>query len=178
VRRHASVLLLLPLVAAGCTETAVTFPCPGTPVALVALSGPLTQVGCAAGIPAAGMNAIYPATVSFSGTIAYAGSGAALCDIGPSAEPLVGTQVADAIDVTLETRGALLGACNARCAVTVRQQLTGTLRRGPLGAPSSFDGTLTDTASVDASVTGADCTPCTTPCQATYQLTGVATGTR
>jgi hypothetical protein len=179
VRRHASALLLLPLLAAGCTDTAEGFPCPGTPVAVVAFSGLRSLAGCGPDAPAATVDAIYPASIAFTGTIAYAGSGAALCNTGPNAEPLVGTQpVADDIDVSLETRGALLGACNPRCAVTVLQRLKGTLLRGPLGDPSGFDGTLTDTAAIDASVTGADCTPCTSPCQATYQLTGVASGTR
>jgi len=41
-------------------------------VAQLAFTGTLAQAGCTAGVPAAGMNAIYPATVSFTGTIAYA----------------------------------------------------------------------------------------------------------
>ena len=179
MRSLASALLLLPLLAAACSTNEVDFPCPGSPVAVVAFSGPRSLAGCGPDAPATVVDALYPASIAFTGTIAYAGSGAALCNIGPNAEPLVGTQpVPDDIDVSLETRGALLGACNARCAVTVRQQLKGTLQRGPLGAPTGFSGTLTDTATIDASISGADCTPCTSPCHATYQLTGVASGTR
>lgn len=183
MRRHA-IALLLPLLAAGCNDSEVTFPCPGNRVATFQFKeSPLLASGCAAGEPAGGIGAVYQGNVSFSGTIAYAASGnvAAFCGFGPSAEPLVGTQVADRVEVSLKTRGALLSACSARCAVTVRQTLDGNLQRDPGGQPAGFIGTFTDQATIDDDVAGADCAPCTTPCQATYQLTGLligATGTR
>lgn len=181
MRRHATALLLLPLLAAGCNDSEVTFPCPGSRVATFQFKeSPLLASGCAAGGPAAGIHAVYQANVTFTGTLSFVASGnvAAFCGIGPSAEPLVGTQVADQVEVSLDTRGALLSACSPRCAVTVRQSLAGTLQRDPGGQPTGFTGTFTDRATLDGEVAGADCSPCTTPCQATYQLTGLLTGTR
>jgi hypothetical protein len=181
LRRHASALLLLPLLAAGCTVSEVAFPCPGSPVATFTFKeAPMLAAGCASGGPAAGINAIYQGNVTFSGTVSYAASGnvAAFCGIGPNAEPLVGTQVADQVEVALDTRGALLSACNARCAVTVHQSLSGTMLRGPGGLPTGFTGTFTDRATLDGAVTGANCMPCATPCQATYQVTSLPFGTR
>jgi hypothetical protein len=181
VHRHAIALLLLPLLAAGCDGPEVSFPCPGSRVATFQFkASPLLASGCTAGAPAAGLNALYPASVTFAGTVSYAASGnvAAFCGIGPGAEPLVGTQVADQVEVSLDTRGALLSACSARCAVTVRQTLAGTLQRDPEGLPTGFTGTFTDRATLDGAIAGADCSPCTTPCRATYQLTGLLTGTR
>ncbi len=180
VRRHASALLLLSLAAAGCTDSVETFPCPGLPVTTIAFKGTRSLVECAAGGPAAGLNSLYPATIDFTGSLSYAASGvaAAICGINPGAEPLVGTHLADLLDVALETRGALVGACNPRCGVTVRQRVSGTLARDGTGAPSSFTGTLTDQATLDGTIAGADCTPCSTPCQATYLLTGTSLVTR
>jgi hypothetical protein len=180
VRRSAPALLLLPLLAAGCNQEVEGFPCPGTPVATLAFSGTLSLVGCAGGAPAAGINALFPSAVAFTGTVTSYSSGtaAALCVISSNAEPLTGTRVADTIDVSLETRGALLSGCNPLCAVTVRQQVAGALQRDPGGAPSGFTGTLVDEETRDAAVAGADCTPCTTPCQATYALSALPTGTR
>lgn len=180
MRRSAPALLLLPLLAAGCNQEAEGFPCPGTPVTTLAFSGTLSQVSCAAGAPAAGTNALFPVKVDFSGTVTSYSSGAAaaLCVIRPNAEPLTGTRVADDIDVSLETRGALLSGCNPLCAVTVRQQVAGTLQRDPGGAPSGFTGTLVDEETQDPAVAGADCTPCTTPCRATYALSALPSGTR
>jgi hypothetical protein len=181
VRRHATALLLLPLLAAGCNDSEVTFPCPGNRVASFQFKeSPLLSSSCAAGGPAAGINAVYQGNVTFAGTLSYVASGnvAAFCGIGPSAEPLVGTQVADQVEVSLDTRGALLSACSARCGVTVRQTLAGTLQRDPSGQPTGFTGTFTDRATLDGDIAGADCAPCTTPCQATYRLTGLLTGTR
>jgi hypothetical protein len=172
VRRLALALLIPPLLAAGCRETVETFPCPGSPVASLAFKGTRTAVSCAGGAPAAGLDSLYPATVSFTATITFLASGtdAALCLATPRAEPLLGTRVADQIDVALETRGALLSGCSASCAVTVHQQVTGTLQRNPGGAVSGFTGTLVDQATLDGTVTGAGCSPCTTPCQASYTL--------
>jgi hypothetical protein len=181
VRRQTTALLLLPLLAAGCTDSEVAFPCPGSPVATFTFRGaPLQAAGCDSGGPAAGINAIYQGNVTFSGTVSYAASGnvAAFCGIGPNAEPLVGTQVADQVEVSLDTRGALLGACNARCAVTVHQSLSGTMLRGPGGEPTGFTGTFTDRATIDSAIAGGNCLPCGTPCQASYQLTGLLSGTR
>jgi hypothetical protein len=179
VRRLAPALLVLPLLAAGCSPALETFPCPGDPVATLDFSGTLTLVSCAAGAPAAGVNSLFPAKVDFSGTVSYVGSSstAALCVLRPNAEPLVGTQVTDQLDVSLETRGALLSGCNPLCAVTVHQQVTGTLQRDPGGVPTGFTGTLLDRETLDGTVAGADCTPCTTPCQATYALSALPTGT-
>jgi hypothetical protein len=172
-------LLLAGLLAAGCTEPVAAVTCPGSPVSTLEFAGSRTLVECAGGGPAAGVNALYPDTVKFTGTLSYAtGTTAALCGVHPGAEPLVGTQVADQIDVSLETRGALLSACSARCGVTVLQQVTGTLARGPADAPAGFSGTLTDQATLDATIPGADCTPCVTPCRATYLLTGTPPATR
>jgi hypothetical protein len=181
VRRHASALLLIPLLAAGCTDSEVAFPCPGSRVATFTFKeAPLLTSGCASGEPAGGIGAVYKANVSFSGTISFAASGnvAAFCGIAPNAEPLVGTQVADQVEVALDTHGALLSACNARCAVTVHQSLKGTLQRDPGGLPSGFIGTFSDQATLDSAVAGANCLPCGSPCQAIYQLSGLLNGTR
>jgi hypothetical protein len=181
VRRHATALLLLPLLAAGCTDSEVAFPCPGNRVASFTFKeAPLLASGCDSGAPAAGIGAVYPGNVTFSGTISFAASGnvAAFCGIGPNAEPLVGTQVADQVEVALDTRGALLSACNARCAVTVHQSLSGRLQRDPGGLPTGFIGTFSDRATLDSTIAGGNCLPCVPPCQATYQLTGQLNGTR
>jgi len=179
VRRLLPASLLLTLLAAACSETVAVIPCPGSPVATFQFTNaPLTLARCDSGGPAAGMNALYPATVSFTGTVSYAASGnvAALCNIHPGAEPLVGTQVADQLDLALGTRGALLSGCNAACAVTVQQRVTGTLLRDPGGAPSGFTGELVDEQKQDPAVPAADCSPCGTPCQARYALTGLPVG--
>ena len=180
MRRPSPALLLLPLLAAGCNQEPEGFPCPGSPVATFSFSGTLALVSCAAGAPAAGVNALFPATVEFAGTVTSFSSGtaAALCVARPDAEPLTGTGAADAIDVSLETRGALLSGCNALCAVTVHQQVAGTVQRDPGGAPSGFTGTLVDEQTQDPAVAGASCAPCTTPCRATYALSALPTGTR
>ena len=169
-------LLLLSLLAFGCSEQTESFPCPGSPIAALNFTGTQAAVSCAAGsAPAAGINALYPASVTFSATITSttSGTGAALCLSVERAEPMLGSGSGDVIDVSLDTQGALLTPCNTRCAVTVHQQVTGTVLRGPGGAPTGFSGTLTDTATMDATVTGADCTPCVTPCRSSYALTGV-----
>jgi hypothetical protein len=175
VRRTAHALLVLSLLAAACSEPVETFPCPGSPVARLAFSGPRTAVTCAGGAPAAGVNSLYPAEVRFTGTLtsSASGAGAALCLANPRAEPLLGTRVADHFEVALETRGALLGGCGASCAVTVLQRVSGSLERGPGGTPTGFTGTLVDQATVDLTVPGAHCSECTTPCQAVYTLSAV-----
>jgi hypothetical protein len=179
VHRLARALLLLPLLAAGCRDSLESYPCPGSPVATFAFTGTPSQASCSGGAPAAGAGSLYQANVLFTGTIAASPSGAtaALCVSHPRAEPLVGTLVADQLDVALDTRGALLGVCNARCAVTVHQQVTGTLRRDPGGTPAGFTGTLVEEARMDGTIAGADCAPCATPCTATYALTGLPPGT-
>ena len=173
MRRLAPALLLLPLLVTGCSQVVETFPCPGSPVASLEFSGTRTLVTCAAGAPAAGVNSLFPESVSFAGTLTASGPGAALCLARARAEPMVGTRVADQFDVELDTRGALLGGCSATCAVAVHQQVTGTLLRDPGGAPSGFAGTLVDQETLDATVAGTDCTPCVTPCQASYALSAV-----
>jgi len=183
VRRTASALLLLTLLAAGCTQEAVTFPCPGNRAATLAFTATLAEVGCRGFDPASSSNVIssaYAVNVLFTGTLSFSASGnvAALCGIGPSAEPLIGTQVADVVDVALDTRGALLSACNPRCAVTVRQVVQGMLARGPGGLPSGFSGTLFDEATEVTTITGTDCTPCVTPCWGNYLLTGIPVNLR
>ena len=174
-RRLAAAVLLLPLVAAGCSESVAAVSCPGLPLATFAFAGTRAAVTCAGGEPVAGIDALYPPTVSFTATISSSASGAtaALCVTRPWAEPLVGARSADQIDVSLETRGALLGGCNARCAVTVFQQVTGSLQRDASGAPTAFTGALLDRATQDGSVESADCQPCATPCQARYDLAGL-----
>jgi hypothetical protein len=172
VRRLAPALQLVLLLAAGCKPPVESFPCPGNPVGVFALRGTLQSVSCAGGGPAAGVDALYPAQFDLTGIIAYSstGDGAALCSAVARAEPLVGTQVADQVDLALDTRGALLGGCSARCAVTVHQRVTGTVQRDAAGAPTGFTGTLLDRATLDDTILGADCAPCTTPCQASYLL--------
>jgi hypothetical protein len=169
VRRLAPALLLLPILAGGCSDLVERFPCPGTPLATMAFTATRTEVSCAE------TNSVYPATVKFTGTISQSASddSAALCSIRPKAEPLVGTLVSDLLDVSLDTRGALLGSCDPRCAVTVTQQVSGTLARGPGGAAIGFAGTLVDTATLDGTVSGASCSPCLVPCHATYLVTGL-----
>jgi hypothetical protein len=172
VRRRPACLLLT-LLAAGCSQSIESVPCPGSPVAFLRFKGPLTQVSCAGGAPAAGVNSLFPPSVDFTGSIIFTtgGSTAALCITSPNAEPLVGTQ--SPFDVSLTTTGALLSGCNAACAVTVTQRVTGTLQRDPGGAPAGFTGELQDLETQDPTVGGAACSPCTTPCQATYALAGV-----
>ena len=175
MRRRLPASLLLTLLAAGCSQAVDSIPCPASPVAILAFQGIRTDVTCAAGAPAAGVNSLYPATRDFTGTITFApgGSTAALCVASPGAEPLVGTRTADQVDVALTTTGALLSGCNAACAVTVVQRVTGTLLRDPGGAPTGFTGELQDVETQDPAVPRASCTPCTTPCQATYVLTAL-----
>jgi hypothetical protein len=175
LHRLAPALLLLPILGSACNPTAETFPCPYGPVASLAFSGTRTLVSCAGGAPAAGIDSLYPELVSFTGTLTSSASGsvAALCLGRTRAEPLLGTRLADQFDVALETRGALLAGCNNLCAVTVRQQVTGTLQRGPGGDPIGFTGTLVDQATLDGAVSSADCSPCITPCQASYALSGL-----
>jgi hypothetical protein len=176
LRRLAPALLVL--LAAGCNQPSEPATCPGGPVASLSFSGTRVLVTCTAGEPAAGINALYPATVSFTGTISAAsdGVGAWLCPARGGAEPLVGSLVANLLDVSLETRGALLAPCSGGCAVTVHQQVIGTLQRATGGAAIGFTGTLLDQATLDATVPGASCSPCTAPCQATYALAGLPTG--
>jgi hypothetical protein len=160
------------LLAAGCSQPVESTPCPGAPVATLTFTGTRTAASCAQGTePAAGANSLFPPTVRFTGTVAVSGATAALCGIAPNAEPLVGTLVADVLDVSLTTTGALLVGCNAACAVAVDQRVQGTLQRDPGGAPSGFTGTLDDVERVDPAVARATCAPCLTPCQASYALT-------
>jgi hypothetical protein len=172
---HRPACLLLTLLAAGCSQSVESIPCPASPVAFLHVQGLLTQVSCAGGAPAAGVNSLFPSTVDFYGTVTFApgGSTAALCLASPGAEPLVGTRTADQVDVSLTTTGALLSGCDAACAVTVAQRVTGTLQRDPGGAPTGFTGELQDVETLDPAVPGAACGPCATPCQATYALTGL-----
>lgn len=177
MRRLVPALLVLCVLAA-CREHSDNIPCPGSPVTTLDFTAVRSSAGCVAFATAAAANVLessyYQVNSVFTGTISVSTTdgAAALCMIRSRAEPLVGTWVGDAIDVALDTRGAVLTACNTRCAVTVHQQVTGTLQRGPGGAPTGFLGTLVDQETLDTAVSGADCTPCTTPCQAEYVLTG------
>lgn len=169
--------MLVLSVLAACSEHAETIPCPGSPVATLTFTASNALVGCVAGATNQLMSSYYQPNVVFTGTISVSTTGgtAALCLVRDRAEPLVGTLVSDVIDVALDTKGALIAACNPRCAVTVHQQVTGTLQRAPAGTVTGFTGTLLDQARLDTTVDRADCTPCITPCQAEYVLTGVPT---
>jgi hypothetical protein len=166
------------LLAIGAAATACSGParvdCPGTNLGSIALTGTLTAASCAAGAPAAGIDALYPATVSAAGTLAYAsqGSGAAFCLARLGTEPFLGTHASatggDEVSVTLDTSGAVLAACDPGCAVTVHQSLSFLVALDPVsGAPTGTTGTLTETASPTA---GATCGPCTLPCSASWAL--------
>lgn len=166
--RPAHLALALALALAGCSGDPPR--CPGIAEGVFTLVATRTEVACAAGAPADGFDGLYPPSFTFTATVAFAaeGNGAAVCTLRRLFEPLTGTHQGDQVAVALESAGAVLGQCSAACAVTVRQELTGTVARDPgTGAATGFDGTLVDRATAAA---GVDCAPCTPPCQATYAL--------
>ena len=169
-RRSLPAALALAALAAGCTEDPPR--CPGLVEGTFLVQATRTAVACAAGAPATsgGLDDLYPPAFTFDATVAFAaeGTGAAICTLRRLAAPLTGTHQGDDLSVALEAGGAILTACSATCAVTVRQELTGTLARDPgSGAATGLDGVLVDRATAAA---GVDCGPCTAPCQATYAL--------
>jgi len=154
----------------GCSEDPPR--CPGRAEGAFLLQATRTAVTCAAGAPATarGLDDLYPPDFTFTVTVSFTddGAGAAMCTLRRSSEPLTGTRQGDQVSVALETGGAVLGACAATCAVTMRQAISGTLARDAgSGRATGFSGTLVDTATAAA---GVDCTPCTPPCSATYAL--------
>jgi hypothetical protein len=164
------VALALAALAAGCAEDQPR--CPGRAEGAFLLQATRTAVACVAGAPATpgGLDDLYPPAFTFAVTVAFAGdgTGAAMCTLRRTSEPLTGTHQGDEVAVALETGGAVLAACAATCAVTVRQEITGTLARDAgTGLATGFDGTLVDAATAAA---GAGCGPCTPPCSATYAL--------
>ena len=175
VRAARLAALAMALLGAGCTGPSAA-DCPGTDLGTLHLAGTLSTSSCAAGAPAAGMGALYPATVGVDAVFAYSatGSGAAVCLVRTGALPFQGTRTAggggDQLDVSVDTTRAVLLPCSAACAVAVQQTISGTLTRdGVSGAPTGFTGTLTEVASGAAL---SDCGPCTLPCGATWAITG------
>lgn len=190
-RRHTQSSLLVPILLglAACTSRPPVADCPGTVVATFTFAATRLPdaAGCAEVLgppaytgPAPDFVALYPLELPAANgaatlTVAYASQGqaAALCTDRPGATPFTGTRAPataddDQVTATLETSGAVLAACSGLCAVTVRQEISGLLRRDPAsGAVTGFTGTLTET---DTATAGADCTPCVAPCGATYTL--------
>ena len=170
LRPLALALASLAALAVACAEDPPR--CPGRAEGAFQLVATRTDVSCAAGAPATtgGLDDLYPATFTFAATVAFAaeGTGAAVCTLRRLSAPLTGTHQGDLVTVALETGGAVLTACSAACAVTVRQELAGTLARDPgTGLATGFTGTLVELATAAG---GVDCGPCTPPCQATYAL--------
>ncbi len=159
-------LLPVALLAAGCSAAGPG--CPGQPVATLQFQAALAGSSCG-GAPSAAYANQLPASFAFSATLAYAaqGSAAALCTGRVDSSPLVGTRSGDAISVLVDTSQAALAGCSSTCAVSVEQLVTGTLSRDAAGTPTGFTGTLVET---DTAAPGADCAPCTSPCQATWTL--------
>jgi hypothetical protein len=162
--------LALAVLGAGCTEDPPR--CPGRSEGAFLLQATRTAVTCASGAPATaqGLDDLYPRGFTATVTVSFAadGAGAAICTLRRTSEPLTGTRQGDQVSVALETGGAVLEACAATCAVTMRQEITGTLARDAgSGLATGFSGTLVDTATAAA---GVDCAPCTPPCSATYAL--------
>jgi len=166
--RLAVAVLAAAMLAGACAPDAPR--CPGQSEGTFLLRATRATAACSAGEPAGGYDTLYPPQLDFTATVTFAseGSGAAVCTTRPGAEPLTGTHQGDLVSVTLRTSGAVLGACGATCGVSVTQELTGTLVRGPTsGDATGFTGTLTDRAEVAG---GGACAPCTPPCSATYAL--------
>jgi hypothetical protein len=163
---------LAALALAACAEDAQR--CPGVAEGTLTFSATRTLAACAAGGPAAGLDALYPPAFTFTAIVAFAteGPGAAVCTLRRSSTPLSGTHQGDDLAVAVDTGGAVYGACAATCGVAVRQALAGTLTRDPAsGAVTGFTGTLTE---VGEAAAGAACAPCTAPCTATWAVTGAA----
>jgi hypothetical protein len=173
VRRLALSFLLL--AAAGCNPSGAPIPCPEAAVARFQFTGTLTDVACASGGPAAGVNTLFPPSiVPFEAIISYTpgGAGAAVCPLNKRAEPFMGTHGGpggDHVDVSLQT-SSYVSDCGLCAAIDV-QQVVGDLQRDQAGTPIAFTGTLVDTFTLDTSVAGATCAPCGTPCHGTYALT-------
>jgi hypothetical protein len=170
VPRTAARLLLAALAStAACTGEGAG-DCPGVTAGAFRLRAVRTQASCQAGTPEAGFDALFPAAFELDAELSFAaeGSGAALCTGGRGADPLSGSHAGDQLTVALDTTGAVLAACDAACVASARQTVEGRLVRDPTsGAATGFTGTLTE---AFTAVEGAPCGPCTTPCQATYQL--------
>jgi hypothetical protein len=172
VRRLALSFLLL--AAAGCNPSGAPIPCPEAAVARFQFSGTLVDVGCVSGGPAAGVNTLFPGSISFEAIISYTpgGVGAAVCPVNKRAEPFMGTHggsTGDHVDVSLQT-SSYVSDCGLCAAIDV-QHVVGDLQRDQGGTPTGFIGTLTDTFTLDTSVAGATCAPCVTPCHGSYDLT-------
>lgn len=158
--------------AASCAGDSV----PASGTAACAARNPPVSVDCQATRPAPDccFDALFPPVRPFRAVVAFgvADASAALCLQVPGAVPYLGTRTAeaggDALDVSLETGGAVLSACASTCAVTVHHQVTGLLARDPgSGAVTGFTGQSVETASATAS---AACGACVTPCTATWTL--------
>ena len=181
VRRPAPALLLLPLLAAGCNAGGGGLPLPRQPGGHPGLQRDPDAGELRRRRPRRGGQRALPATVDFTGTVTSFSSGtaAALCVARPNAEPLTGTGAADAIDVSLETRGALL----ERLQRPLRRHRPPAGGRDPAARSRRRPLRLHRDAGrrgrrQDPTVAGADCAPCTTPCRATYALSALPTGTR
>ncbi len=106
----------------------------------------------------------------FTATVAVdpgGGTAAWLCTGRPLAEPLEGTLVGDALDVSLSNTGAVLTQCADGCAVGASERVTGTLLRGPDGTPMGFTGRLLETFTA---VSAAACGACGAGCDVAYPL--------
>ncbi len=164
--------------AAACQGDAA--PADGSAACLAATPSQVVDCQAARPVPPCCFDGLFPPALPAPGqpdlvvAIAYGPqeAAAAVCLPRPKDSPLLGTHAAaaggDELAVSLDTSGAVYGACAAACAVTVHQALTGLLARDPVsGAATGFTGQLVEVGSATAA---AACAPCAAPCTATWAV--------
>ncbi len=141
-------------------------PCPGRQLATFTFRTATASATCGAASAPCGV--AFPSLAPFSATVTVDATGtvAWLCTGRPLAEPLEGTLTGDALDVSYPAASAagvpaVLAACGAACAVTLRERVAGTILRGSGGEVVGFTGSLADTADTAGA---ASCGPCDASC--------------